>query len=153
MAALESLSGEQIAMLEELSAAYGAISRCQSDALAWPPEALGLTEPVDMLGKARRIVGGPGYSLPPGTWLFHFVVSITGNLSKNNLAANLVVGATRFPETKTGIIGDGEFGFTLRCTVERPNQPIGVIVRTMEGAIEGRLELGPIRIRRDTPAV
>jgi hypothetical protein len=148
--ALAGLSSSQIDMLRELSEGYQAVSRGQADAMTWPAAALGISDPVELLGKARRIVAGPAYCLPPGTWLIDFTVTLSGNLSRNNIAAKLIVGANHFPDTQTGIVEDGKFGFTLRCTVERPNQPVTLVIKTLEGAIEGYLSMSDVLVRRDT---
>ena len=156
-AVLQSLTDDDLAMLEVLQQSYG--SRAPLDdgtTLLWPVEALldpikrdeAFRSPVDMTGRARRLAGGPGYHLPPGDWLVEVVVSVAENGSGNKLLVSVTDGRHTSSKIEMALAADGRYATTLSFTVEDPSRPTGIAFDMREGAIEGKFSVQSIRLRR-----
>jgi len=152
---LEEISDRDLRILVTAAEAYEPMAGGKMPkAMRWPAEATidrsasADDGNVQMLGRAKRLAGGPAYSLPPGRWLMEVVFRLTANLSGNEIGVKTLVGRRHGEEVRTGIVRDGQFSATMAFEVERPNQPVSVIVKSLEGAIEGEIRIETIRLAR-----
>ncbi|MCE7029368.1 hypothetical protein [Jiella avicenniae] len=153
-AKLSEHSNDEQAMLRSLSEAYERMLEDPTEIeINWPSCCMTATDKstdaaISLVGRARSIASGPTYSLPPGDWIVGVVVRLQNNLSGNKLALKVLVGGKLQAETKTDVEKDGRLVFTLRFTVASIRHLVNLVIASLEGAIEGQLQVEAIQLRR-----
>ncbi|MCQ0986971.1 hypothetical protein [Jiella marina] len=160
---IERLNEGELALLDSVRTYYGRPTEVETThQLSWPVQALfepqqrdePFEAPIEMVGKARRLLTGPAYHLVPGNWLVEVVIAIDENWSENKLAFKVFEGALNRSQLETILPGQGRLALTQAFTVEDVGRPISLAFEILEGAIEGRLWVETIRLRRQgTPLV
>ncbi|MBO0905781.1 hypothetical protein [Jiella sonneratiae] len=156
-AVLKSFAPQHMAIMEALRRSYG--TRASEDArktLSWPIQALFdprnredfLPDEIEMQGKARTLISGPEYRLVPGSWLTEVVLGINDNRSGNKMVWTIVEGKAVRARLNFELPSEGRLKLTQAFDVEDPCSPVSFIFDIKEGAIEGRLSIQSIRLRR-----
>ncbi len=95
---------------------------------------------VDLIGGARYIFWGPYLHLPFGGWRVHLQFEVAGNVSGNEIEADVFVSttATQVARCQAKLPVQGYFQFSFDFVNIDPNAVIEFRVRLIRGAIEGR---------------
>ena len=101
----------------------------------------------DMTGPSRFLTYGPYFCLPCGRWAAEWQFTVQENHSGNVLILDIATGTSVVPFTAK-LPSQGVFSAEFEFPVEDARTPIEVRVALGEGAIEGRLAIGPVRLRR-----
>jgi hypothetical protein len=151
-------------LIDEVAQAYyPIIERKQLIALKWPrdlffsfadnkPESniITMCSIIELLGPARRLTFGPYLYLPAGIWVVTLKFEISECFSGNRLGADVWINPA------TGVVTSldfdvpvkGIFSVDMTFVHKDPNCSIEVRVWLLTGAIEGKLSLHPLSLRR-----
>lgn len=143
-------------LLDSLAAQYGPIVQGRRlEALEWPPFALLRPDfpdrltvgPIELTGPARFIHYGPYFALPLGRWQADLVFEVSGCLSDNQIAIDVVAG-TVLSAVKLKLPPQGVYGCDISFDIDTPSNPVEIRLQLLTGAIEGLLMLRSIHLRR-----
>ena len=137
-------------------------SRSNLDPLVWerelffiyedPPTGnlIPATRPVDITGRARVLLYGPGVNLPPGAWSANVVLGYSPEVIGRSFTVDVFAGrqltATRV-EPLTGQVIEANLHFTVDSTLD---QRIEIRVLSDRAAFDGRLALGHATLTRQS---
>ncbi|WP_137129515.1 hypothetical protein [Rhizobium sp. FY34] len=121
----------------------------------WPAELLlgkgGMDElldqPIEMVGPARCLVYGPYLYLPIGVWELTLALEVDENGSGNSIDVDVFHGVVLHMETFK-LPAKGRMALIIKFSVTEGREPVQIRVIQREGAIEGKLHIGDIQIRR-----
>jgi hypothetical protein len=112
-----------------------------------PVEALvPATRAVDVTGRARVLVYGPGVSLPPGSWSAHVVLGFSAETAGMSFTVEVYAGrqlsCTQLRPLAAQVL-DANLHFTIENTLE---QRVEIRVLSERPAFDGRLALGHVTL-------
>jgi hypothetical protein len=142
--------------LTQLSDAYGSlISGSGLNEVAWPVsmflkwdvQGAFLDGPIELLGPARFIICGPYLHLPEGDWRMSVQIEVEECFSDNQIGADIY--SERILTAITAKLpASGRFAFDLDFRVVNSLAPVEIRMQLSTGAIEGRLSLIQVVLRR-----
>lgn len=106
-----------------------------------------LAGPIELIGARRCFLFGPYFHLPPGLWTITVDFTIAGNISGNVLKIDAYTDRI-IEERSTRLPPDGRFACSIDVTIDEPRLPLQIRLFTEEGAIEGRVTLHGVAIKR-----
>ena len=106
--------------------------------------------PLTLTGPARVLAHGPYCGLPRGSWTVTLYLTVSGNISGNELLLTVsqLRGKTILARGTLKLPPFGAFCCDLNFAVENPHHPIEVVIATREGAIEGEMRFMKADFRR-----
>lgn len=150
------LSAVEHNVLDRLSEDYGRlISGDVLNELIWPTpmflkwdvQGAFLDGPIELLGPARFIICGPYLHLPEGAWRMSVQIEVAECFSDNRIGADIF--SERILTAITAKLPPaGRFGFDLDFDVVNTLAPVEIRMQLLTGAIEGRLSLVDVRLKR-----
>ena len=133
----------------------GVASGQRLDDLLWPAPVFVLADtpglPVlsdlELEGPARFLAHGPYFHLPPGRWEAEIALEVSESYSQNRVGFDvfcdevLAACAATLPD-------EGAYACDMAFRIIDPSKPIEIRIQLLSGAIEGRLKLHGVRLRR-----
>lgn len=146
-------------VLERLASGYGTLpgGRPEGPALLWPAELLllgdrpgeALPDAVALIGPARTLAYGPYLHLPAGGWEAALTLSTGENRSGNRVSIRYAGGGGALrPAAEIELPVQGRLELRTPLTVESAEEPLEMILRLEEGAIEGWVSIEEIALRK-----
>lgn len=128
---------------------------------AWPPafclsgdelDAY-LRNPIDLIGRARTLSYGPYLHLPAGEWQLEIGLAVADNHSGNCVEITVSENGVAKASECFALPVLARMEASMPLVIDDPRHPIEIIVKTLEGAIEGSLSLETIRfVRQGAPS-
>ncbi len=103
--------------------------------------------PIDLTGPARFIHYGPYFALPRGRWRADLVFEVSGCLSDNQIAIDVVSG-TVLSVIKMKLPPQGVYGCEIPFEIRVASNPVEIRLQLLTGAIEGFLALRSLNLSR-----
>ena len=104
------------------------------------------TRPVDVTGRARVLVYGPGVSLPPGSWFANIVLGFSAETAGMSFTVEVYAGrqlsCTQLRPLAAQVL-EANLHFTIENTIE---QRVEIRVLSERPAFNGRLALGHVTL-------
>lgn len=132
--------------VDVLRPADGSVVRTPIKQMTWPLQTFLLADRsgenavsgIELVGRARCVVYGPYFHLPPGEWTAKFSMRIDteiyGQIFTIEIHNSALLGKIRIRPSKTGsFLAEAQF------LVERAKEPVEVRLFTESGAIEGEV--------------
>ncbi len=133
----------QIAAGRRLSEAYWpACCFLQADTEGIP--ALG---DLELEGRARFLCHGPYFHLPAGFWGAELAIEVSESRSENRVGFDVFAGAV-LAACATTLPREGSLACDLTFCVTDPTTPVEIRIQLLTGAIEGRLRIAGVTLRR-----
>ena len=104
----------------------------------------------EMLGPGRYIFYGPWLHLPSGKWTAEFDFEVRENASGNKLLFDIYNGLELLALGEVELPEEGSFKAQIPFAILDPVRPLEFRMQIKEGAIEGILTLGTVRVVRNT---
>jgi hypothetical protein len=106
------------------------------------------TQPVDVTGRARVLIYGPGVNLPPGNWSAKVVLGFSAETAGMSFIVEVFAGkqltCTRLQPLGAQVL-EANLNFTIENTIE---QRVEVRVLSERAAFDGRVALGYATLTR-----
>ncbi|MDP2358061.1 MAG: hypothetical protein Q8M31_18635 [Beijerinckiaceae bacterium] len=123
--------------------------------MIWPPgvfvkmsDLSYLEGPIDLTGPARVLIGGHSLSLPRGLWRATVEISVSDNMSGNTILSDIFAEDRPVCAGVTSLPSKGTFSYEMEFECSDPYYPIIFRISTMEGAIEGALNLNHVQFQQ-----
>jgi hypothetical protein len=104
--------------------------------------------PLDLTGRARVIFYGPYLNLPPGRWTATATFEVSDNETGNTLSMEISAGGVFLAKGQCELPPSGEYVCNIAFELEDPRAAIEVYFGITKGAIEGRLDVKGVEMRR-----
>lgn len=109
--------------------------------------------PIELTGPVRILTAGHTFHLPPGAWNALVEIEVLENISGNRLACDILVQDDSVAGISAPLPQDGRYYFNVDFSVDDGFKAIQLRMVLEEGAIEGRLIIHRLMLRRSVISV
>ena len=102
---------------------------------------------MELEGRARFLSHGPYFHLPAGFWGVEVAIEVSQSHSQNRVGFDVFAGAV-VAACATTLPSEGRLACDMAFHVSDPTAPVEIRVQLLSGAIEGKLRIEGVTLRR-----